>query len=76
MDAAAKARFDQSDAEIAALKSQLTDLQTAVNNIVKALSSGVNVNGLLDWGHKGHPSIESFLSGIPGYVAYGTRNQK
>ena len=76
LDAAAKARFDQSDAEIAALKSQLTDLQTAVNNIVKALSSGVNVNGLLDWGHKGHPSIESFLSGIPGYVAYGTRNQK
>jgi hypothetical protein len=34
---------------------------------------GVSVTGLLDWAHKGHESIEAFLSGIPGYVALAHR---
>lgn len=66
MDAEAKAAF-------AAVRKELGELRGEVDQVKAQLTTGVNVNGLENWSHSGDGSIETFLSGIPGYVPVAHR---
>jgi hypothetical protein len=61
MDAEARKEFDEVKARLDRLEAHLTE--------------GVNVNGLENWSHTGDGSIETFLSGIPGYVPVANRSK-
>ena len=60
---------------VAALNS--TDGQAAIQKAVAAqVAHGVDVNGLLEFDHKAKPSLEAFLTGIPGYKTIASRKTK
>lgn len=66
VDATAQAAFD-------ALNRRLDALAADVSAVKADIANGVNVVGLLQFDHKASPTIEAFLSGIPGYTAVARR---
>lgn len=58
----------------------LDDLRKVVREEIAAAQQKpagvVNVNGLLAYDHKSYPSIEGFLTGIPGYQTIAARRAK